>query len=443
MTAMRLTLQLYTSGSWRDVMHLEFEKPELGQNSPCSFAYDQHYLVDHLNALGSSTGQSVSARIPLSWDLYRTPGLPAFLLDILPAGAARRFLLARLAIPERNHTSADLILLERCTPAPVGHLRIKESLEALATGNSIGFDRNEVVTRDSRFLEYAYEQGAAVGGATGAGGEAPKLLLAEDADGLMHPDATLADENVHQHWFVKFSRNKGNETDRTILRSEFCYYQALEVIGVDVVSCDGMSLEEARKPSLWMKRFDRRVTAQGVRRLGVESVYSLADITRPGSYMSHVQAITVLANAWSSNGQDDEIPALVAEYLRRDLINQVLGNSDNHGRNTSILRDEKRLGLAPIYDLAPMVMDEEGVTRTTKWPDPIERAGEVDWLAACRSLAPWADPDQLFEGLKADARRLLALPDLLSEGGLPQKTFKHPRIALTRLHPTFRAWGLA
>jgi serine/threonine-protein kinase HipA len=107
------------------------------------------------------------------------------------------------------------------------------------------------------------------------------------------------------------------------------------------------------------------------------------------------------------------------------------------------LRDEKRLVLAPIYDLAPMVMDEEGVTRTTKWPDPIERAGEVDWLAACRSLASWADPDQLFEGLKADARRLLALPDLLSEGGLPQKTFKHPRIALARLHPTFRAWGLA
>lgn len=88
MTAMRLTLELYTSDSWWDVMHLEFEKPELGQNSPCSFAYDQHYLVDHLNALGSPTGQSVSARIPLSWDLYRTPGIPAFLLDILPAGAA-------------------------------------------------------------------------------------------------------------------------------------------------------------------------------------------------------------------------------------------------------------------------------------------------------------------------------------------------------------------
>ncbi|MFY1665060.1 type II toxin-antitoxin system HipA family toxin [Pseudomonas sp. Pseu.R1] len=440
---MNLTLQLYASGQWQDVMRIEFEKTELGQNSPCNFGYDQHYLVEHLGHLGRPTAQSVSARIPLAWDLYRTPGFPAFLLDILPSGAARRFLLARLSIPEKQGASADLALLQRCTPAPIGHLRIKESVETLGQHTGLGFDRAEVIARDSRFLEYAYEQGAAVGGATGAGGEAPKLLLAEDARGLMHPDATLADEAVRQHWFVKFSRNNGNATDRTILRSEFCYYQALAKIGMNVVPCDGMRLEEARKPSLWMRRFDRKVDENGVSRLGVESVYSLADVTRPGSYMTHPQAVAALAQAWSANGQQNEIPQMVAEYVRRDLINQVLGNSDNHGRNTSILREETRLSLAPIYDLAPMVMDEEGVTRTTKWPDPIERAGEVEWLAACRSLAAWADPDQLFERLRADAKQLLALPDLLNEGGLPQQTFKHPRVALSRLQATFQTWGLA
>lgn len=439
---MLLTLQLYADHRWRDVMRLEFEQPEKGQNSPCSFGYDQHYLVENLQALGSTTAQSVSAMIPLAWDLHRTPGFPPFLLDILPAGAARRFLLARLAIPEGENTSADLTLLQRCTPAPVGHLRIKESVDALGKGQSIGFDRSEVITRDSRFLEYAYEQGAAVGGATGAGGEAPKLLLAEDAGGFLHPDATLADNLVRQHWFVKFSRNKGNETDRTILRSEFCYYQALERIGVNTVSCDGMTLEESAKPSLWMKRFDRTVSEDGVSRQAVESVYSLAQITRPGSYMSHVDVVKVLAQAWEANGQRDEIPELIAEYLRRDLINQILGNSDNHGRNTSIVRDPQRLALSPIYDLAPMVMDEEGITRTTKWPDPVERAGEVDWMAACRSLAVWGDSDQWFEGLRDDARRFLALPDLLSEAGLPHMTFKHPRIALSRLDATLKAWGL-
>jgi serine/threonine-protein kinase HipA len=439
---MQLIIQLYLSGRWHDAMRFDVEKPESGQNSPCSFAYEQAFLIDHLDSLDRPTSPSVSTRIPLGWDLFRTPGLPAFLHDIVPAGAARRFLLARLALPEGENTPADLVLLQRCTPAPVGHLRIKESFEALPKASSIGFDRSEVVARDSRFLEYAYEQGAAVGGATGAGGEAPKLLLAEDAEGLMHPDATLADSEVRQHWFVKFSRNKGNETDRTILRSEFCYYQALERVGERTVPCDGMSLEEARKPSLWMKRFDRSVDEQGVRRLAVESVYSLADITRPGAYMTHVQSVAALANAWSANAQQGEIPQMVAEYIRRDLINQILGNSDNHGRNTSILRDEQRLSLAPIYDLAPMVMDDEGVTRTTKWPDPIERAGEVNWREACRALSAWVDPDELFDGLRADAERLRALPDLLTEMGLPQKTFSHPRIRLGRLDTTLREWGL-
>jgi len=439
---MQLTLQLYLAGHWHDAMRIDVDKPEAGLDSSCSFAYEQAFLVDHLNALARPTSPSVSARVPLGWDLFRTAGLPAFLHDIIPAGAARRFLLARLALPGGENYPADLVLLQRCTPAPVGHMRIKESFEALSQASSIGFDRAEVVARDSHFLEYAYEQGAAVGGATGAGGEAPKLLLVEDSEGRLHPDAALPDSDVRQHWFVKFSRNKGNDTDRTILRSEFCYYQALQRLGERTVPCEGMTLEEARKPSLWMQRFDRSLVGGGVQRLAVESVYSLADITRPGAYMTHVQAVSVLADAWSANGQQKDIPQLVAEYLRRDLVNQILGNSDNHGRNTSILRDQQRLSLAPIYDLAPMVMDDEGVTRTTKWPSPIERAGEVDWREACRALSAWVDPEELFEGLRADCQRLRALPDLLSEIGLPQKTFNHPRIMLARLDATLKQWGL-
>ncbi|WP_258197996.1 HipA domain-containing protein [Pseudomonas capeferrum] len=49
----------------------------------------------------------------------------------------------------------------------------------------------------------------------------------------------------------------------------------------------------------------------------------------------------------------------------RDLINKTLGNFDNHGRNTAIIRGQNGLSLAPIYDLAPMVLDAEGITRTT------------------------------------------------------------------------------
>lgn len=48
-----------------------------------------------------------------------------------------------------------------------------------------------VYASDQHFLEYAYEQGAAIGGATGAGGEAPKLLMTQGA--LRQLDQRLTD----------------------------------------------------------------------------------------------------------------------------------------------------------------------------------------------------------------------------------------------------------
>jgi serine/threonine-protein kinase HipA len=112
------------------------------------------------------------------------------------------------------------------------------------------------------------------------------------------------------------------------------------------------------------------------------------------------------------------------------------------GRNTSILRDSKGLKLAPIYDLAPMVMDDEGITRTTKWPQSIEVAGEVNWRQACAALAQWTNTDVLYERLRDAANNFLALPDLLSDQGLPSSTMNHPRIALRNLQQRLSRWEL-
>jgi serine/threonine-protein kinase HipA len=299
-----------------------------------------------------------------------------------------------------------------------------------------------VINRDNSFLEYAYEQGAAIGGATGAGGEAPKLLMTQSADGLLYPDATLNDAEVTQHWFIKFARNQATQNDQDILRSEYHYYRALQVLGIETVGAEGLALEEATKPSLWMHRFDRRVSKDGVERLAVESIYSLAGVTTPGSYMDHLEVIRLLVNQWRAAGQEEQVADLVAEYLRRDLLNKVLGNSDNHGRNTSIIRGPDSLRLAPIYDLAPMVMDVEGVTRTTKWPKALEVAGDINWRGVCDALAEIIDPEQSFERLRQDAEHLRALPDILVAGGLPTATLNHPSIPLGKLDMRLKQWGL-
>lgn len=135
--------------------------------------------------------------------------------------------------------------------------------------------------------------------------------------------------------------------------------------------------------------------------------------------MSHSQVLRNLVALWQSVGQAEQVGDLVFEYIQRDLLNQILGNSDNHGRNTSILRNEQSVKLALIYDLAPMVMDDEGGTRTTKWPKHIEVVGEVAWRAACDEAEQWVNPDELFQGLRAAAETFLALSYLLSADGLP------------------------
>jgi len=434
-----LTLQVYGAGLWRDAMTLTFDDPANGFLGPCRFAYKASYV---LNADADSLDQSVSARLPVNFETYALRQAPAFLHDIAPAGAAKRFLINQIGRQKPEGFSDDLYLLGRSTPAPIGNLRVKESVGALEEGDPMGFTRADVVTRDQRFLEYAYEQGAAIGGATGAGGEAPKLLMTQGVDGLLYPDAVLADEQAREHWFIKFARNQAVRNDQDILRSEYLYYRALQQLGIETVATEDMALEEASKPSLWMKRFDRRITDEGVERLAVESIYSLAGVTLPGSRMDHLEVITLLSKMWLQVGQKAQIPDLVAEYLRRDLINQILGNSDNHGRNTAIIRSRDGYRLAPVYDLAPMVMDAEGVTRTTKWSKIIERAGVVNWRAACEALVDILDPQQAFERLRHDAQQLRALPDILRDSGLPEATFNHPAIALGKLDQRMSAWGL-
>lgn len=437
-----LTLQVFADHRWQDAMSLSFPEPDQGLSGPCSVSYLPSYIKTNLDAYQSFFAKAVSARLPLDFDSYRLPAAPAFIHDIAPSGAAKRFLLAHVGREKPQGLSDDMFLLARSTPAPVGNLRIKESAALLDSGEPIGFSRGDVVSRDQRFLEYAYEQGAAIGGATGAGGEAPKLLMTEGSDGRLYPDAVLPDDSTHKHWFIKFARNQALAVDQVILRAEYLYYQALHSLGIETVATADMALEQGAKPSLWMRRFDRSVSEQGVERLAVESIYSLAGVTQPGSRMDHREVIGVLARLWKQAEQGQQVADMIADYLRRDLINKVLGNADNHGRNMAVIRATDSLKLAPIYDLAPMVLDPEGITRTTKWAPDIERAGEIDWQAACASLTDLVDPAQAFERLRQDATQLLALPDLLSAAGLPIQVMNHPAIALGRLEQRMKTWGL-
>lgn len=132
-------------------------------------------------------------------------------------------------------------------------------------------------------------------------------------------------------------------------------------------------------------------------------------------------------------------PGMLLDYIQRDVLNLVFGNSDNHGRNTALLKSADSVWLAPIYDFAPMKMDLEGITRTTHWGS-FERGGEVDWQGVLSSLGE--EETFVRAGLRELAERLTSLPSLLRELGLPQETLEFSALGLQRTEARLREWGL-
>ncbi len=115
---------------------------------------------------------------------------------------------------------------------------------------------------------------------------------------------------------------------------------------------------------LFIERFDRRVdlVRGGVVRIHQESLLSVAGI----SGFSGGVSLFTLANAIAKHATD---PAKeLAEFIKRELMNRAMGNTDNHGRNTAMQRlPDGLIQLTPLYDFAPMFMDPEMIARSCRW----------------------------------------------------------------------------
>ncbi len=87
----------------------------------------------------------------------------------------------------------------------------------------------------------------------------------------------------------------------------------------------------------------------------------------------------------------------VKQYVARDFLNLIFGNSDNHGRNISFLKYEADITFAPIYDFAPMRADPEVITRTFKWGRECEHAGDVKFDLIAKELESYCEPNELID----------------------------------------------
>lgn len=165
-----LTFHGFLDEQWQDIAELIFDKFNIIEIASLGEYSFQHYLADNCYAF------SINYLVELFG--YRIDnGWLSIFDDIIPAGTGRRYWLNYLGLTHLSGAEKNFHLLNSATIAPIGHLRIKQAVENLPMGEKRLFDINEVVNRHADFLDYANQVGAIAGGATGAGGEAPKLVL--------------------------------------------------------------------------------------------------------------------------------------------------------------------------------------------------------------------------------------------------------------------------
>ena len=433
---MNLTLQIHWENEWHDAGTVRFPDPNKGLHGRPMFSYDTAYTVKALERLGDFASTNLIDKTAVGVNLachfggdYLNGEIAPVLRDIIPQGASRRLWVKMLGYDRDPEQAIDTKLLTEGCIAPIGNLRIKEA--ALAFNDKLTkakpeiFTREQVCQRADTLIEYAQNLGVAIGGATGAGGDAPKLLMVETHAGKFAFEGTISEAGIREHWLVKFPRGKKTAADIDVLKGEAAIYKTLEERGFNSIPNTQIDSSDGQC-ALWMPRFDRTIDNESVTRHGVESIYSMMNRIGDGAALDHDKILETLRQKTSLPAQKD---ALLADYLARDLLNMAVGNKDNHGRNTALIKRDKDIELAPAYDVAPMVLDPEGIARTTRWPNHLQmKNGEPDYAGIIDAYA--GDPELVADLFAEQLKKLTNLKDPLERHGAPKAMFEAPGVRL-------------
>jgi len=409
------TLQIYQEDEWLDCAIVEIVgQQQTGWQAATRTSYLFEYAISYMDL---SDGHALAYHLPVNVQNTLQSTWPAFLMDLLPQGYGRKELLRQLNFSENTQEQADWALLKAGAGNPIGNLRIKEAYEWLQgqfpVQQNHGFSLDQVVERQENFIESLASYGLFIAGSSGIQGEWPKLLLTQGHDDLFYLDHTLTDDQVKQHWLVKFSRGSDQNLDK-ILMHEALYMKVAQYLGLRV----HQELELHGK-TLFIPRFDRKVIDRKVERIAQESIASLGGKAGFGVRMTHNQICSLLMQCCTEPKQE------IFEYLKRDLANVALGNKDNHTRNTALQRfNNGIIQLTPLFDFAPMWLHPDGIARTTRW-ERDDHGGMPIWHSVIEQIAESTliDPKEikavlieqlpLYQGLLEHMQHLQLAPEIL------------------------------
>lgn len=407
-----ITFEIFHAGVWQTAASMSLlDAPAQGWQGRVYLGYAADYALNYWNQRDAA---ALAWRFPVGLQPLQAKHWPGFVMDLLPQGYGRQELLRQLGLSIYAEASADWQLL-RCGAAnPIGNCRVREAVawvQERSVPQPQGFSFADVAQRGATFTEYLAQHGLFVAGSSAVQGEWPKILLTETAAGDLFLDHVLPDSLAKRHWLVKFARGQDATLNR-ILELEAVWMALARFLGLRV---HGQPLLKQR--ALFIPRFDREWHAGQLVRHAQESLYALCGCSGFGVQLSHNTACYWLGQA-ATDPQTE-----ILEYLRRDVANVVLGNKDNHGRNTAIQRHaDGWVGLTPVFDFAPMVLHPDGIARAMRWEQG--DTGHPDWQAAARQAAEAGNValQPLLQGLQAMAAKVLQLPQQMQALGVDAAT---------------------
>jgi serine/threonine-protein kinase HipA len=303
----------------------------------------------------------------------------AFLYDLIPQGKGRAYLLSKLKLADEDKVVAPLLM--HGAFSPIGNLRIASAVDFYqsevrkdpSSNAKEGFTLDDIYQKSEEYLEHISLHSMLAAGTTGVQGVAPKFLLKTNRDGRWFADLALPDEESNEHWLVKLPRGR-HDDDRSVLRNEAAYLNLAASCGIH---CNHHRLVGEM---LFVKRFDRRHQGGMLHRLHQESAASL--VGQRGFGVPQRQQVILSA---IRDVVDDPLGQTI-EFIKRDVLNLAMRNTDNHARNTAVQRTmDGRIALTPVFDFAPMFKDPEVVPRSCHWRDDTGTR-QKDWLQIIEQL---------------------------------------------------------
>ena len=398
---MDCTLQVFLDDRWVDCAQIELN------GGLCQWNYLVMYAVEHTDA-------PLSLAEPVDINIRAARTMPAFLYDLVPQGAGRGFLLSELKLSDGPN--ADFALVRAGAFNPIGRIRVAEAVDYFeahvarhpdARGLP-GLTIDEVVLRSAQFKETMFLHGMLGTGTTGVQGAAPKYLLTRDRAGLLHGDAVLPDADAAEHLIAKLPRGNSPADDK-VLRNEAAYMRVAAALGIRTHT----DLPTLHGDVLLIPRFDRIVRDGKVVRLHQESVASILGLSGFELRPSLFEVVAGIRKVVTDPAAE------TLEFIKRDVLNLALRNTDNHARNTAVQRVDGQVRLTPLFDFAPMYLDPELIPRALRWYAPDSRVELTDWADVLAAL-PIHEHERrvLAQALSRFAEQIERLPDIMEAQGV-------------------------